>query len=118
MSKVDDALTEVEAELAIFGPKFEGLMDDERVNILAPTRQEVIGVRARVERRISLLIHLQEASKALIADGHPQFEIEDADDSVLADLDNQIATMQAARTLFQSNRATAVTLTAGEPEQK
>lgn len=118
MSAVDTAISEITTTLTTLAPQHEGLRDYARLNIEEATRREVTDALEDYDRRKQLLESAKAANQALVADGHPDLPLREISASALADLQNQLDTITAARGLFASNAATTLGLTAGTAEPK
>lgn len=118
MSAVTTAITEITTTLETLAPQHEGLRDYSRLNIQEATRREITDALDDYERRRVLLEAAKAANQALVDDGHPDLPQREVSASALADLQDQLDTITAARALFQSNAATGLGLTAGQAEPK
>jgi hypothetical protein len=118
MSKVDDAIVEIDAQLAILTPQYEGLKDYARLNIKPETVPVVQAAIARFDKRVGLLATVKDLMARLIADGHPTLDVEQVAAGVYADLAENHDTIAAALALFASDPAVRLALTADPPEAK
>lgn len=118
MSKADDAIVEIDAQLAILGPELEGLQDYARLNIQSQTREDVNVDIGRYTRRITKLNDARASLVLLVDDGHPGIPVQEVKAAVLRDLQAQENSIRLALARFASNEASSVTLTAGEPISK
>jgi hypothetical protein len=118
MSAVDDAITEIDGQLAILGPEYEGLKDYARLNIHPDTMVAVQAALAVYDRRVGLLATNRDLLVRLRADGHPTLTVQAVTAAVLADLQDNQATITAALAQFTSEPAASLGLTAGAPEGK
>lgn len=105
MSKVDDAVVEIDQELAVLEPRLEGLYDYRRLNIHDDTRAQVESAIAVYERRILQLKATSVQLKSTQQDGHPGLPIREVEDSVLADLRANKETIDQALAQFASGAA-------------
>lgn len=118
LSAVGAAIVEIAETLDLIAPQHEGLRDYSRLNIQEATRREIMDALEDYERRRVLLEAAKAANQALVDDGHPDLPQREVSASALADLQDQLDTITAARALFQSNAATGLGLTAGQAEPK
>ena len=127
-SAIVAAMAEIDAQLTQTGPTLEGLRDYARLNIQEGTRREIEDAIGDYDRRVGLLnaaktaYQLQldlvtAADKALTDDGAPTLPERQISPAAIADLDDQLSTMGAARSLFVP-QATMLGLSAGEPRPK
>lgn len=129
VSAVTAALAELDEQLTAIAPSHEGLRDYARLNIEDGTRREITDAIGDYDRRVALLQEARRAEqtlldtavaayKALAGDGHPDLPIREISPAALADLQNNLDTLAAARARFASNAATAMTLTGDPAEPK
>ncbi len=122
------AVAEIDAQLTETAPILEGLRDYSRLNIQDGTRREIDDAIGDYDRRVALLNSakatylagldaMTAADKALTEDGAPTLPERQISASAIADLDDQLSTLGAARSLFVA-QATTLGLTAGEPRPK
>jgi hypothetical protein len=127
-SAIEAAMAEIDAQLTEAAPKLEGLRDYSRLNIQEGTRREIDDAIGDYERRVGLLTHaravdqasldnLVAVDKALTDDGAPTLPERQISPAAIADLDEQLSTLGAARSLFVT-QATTLGLVAGEPRLK
>ena len=127
-SAVLAAIAEIDAQLTQTAPILEGLRDYARLNIQDGTRREIDDAIGDYERRVGLqnaaktayqtqLDLVTAADQALTEDGAPTLPARQISPSAIADLDEQLSTMGAARSLFVA-QATTLGLSAGEPRPK
>jgi hypothetical protein len=125
---VTAAIAEIDAQLAATAPKLEGLRDYERLNIQEGTRREVNDAIADYVRRVTLLSAAKASyqtlldtavaqSKALVEDGAPDLPVRQISAVAVADLQEQLDTITAARALFEA-QATVLNLSAGKIQPK
>lgn len=110
MSKVDDAVVEIDQELGRIEPIHEGLRDYERLNLNGDTMVEVQHAIAQYDQRVRVLNEARMTLVALQHDGHPTLDIKDVSASVLTDLQVNADTIEAALKKFHSNAATELGL--------
>ena len=118
MSAVTDAIAEIDAQLANLGPEYEGLKDYARLNIHPDTMAAVQAALAVYDRRVGLLATNRDLLNRLRDDGHPTLAVQPVTASVLADLQDNQATITAALAQFTADPAASLGLTAGTPEGK
>lgn len=118
MSKVDDAVVEIDAALADMAPKLEGLEDYRRLNLKDATQAQVQAAIDQYSRRKALLEQSRATLAALQGDGYPDLTIPDVSISVLEDLQENADTIEAALKQFKTNAASGLGLGAGQPQQK
>jgi hypothetical protein len=118
MSAVDDAVAEIDAQLATLSPQHEGLKDYQRLNLQPDTLTSVGQALAVYDRRVSLLTRGRDALTALQADGHPAFDVQQVTAAVYGDLAANQATIAAALAIFASDPAATLGLSASTPEAK
>jgi len=127
-SAVLAAIAEIDTQLTQTGPTLEGLRDYARLNIQDGTRREIDDAIGDYDRRVGLLNaakttyqtsldNMTAADKALTDDGAPTLPERQISPAAIADLDDQLSTMGAARSLFVA-QATTLGLSAGEPRPK
>jgi TolA-binding protein len=127
-SAVVAAIAEIDAQLTQTAPTLEGLRDYARLNIQDGTRREIDDAIGDYDRRVGLLNaakatyqtsldSMTAADKALTDDGAPTLPERQISPAAIADLDEQLSTMGAARSLFVP-QATTLGLSAGEPRPK
>lgn len=118
MSKVDDAIVEINLALSAMAPVHEGLRDFSRLNLEAEARVVVQSELERYDTRKILLERGLEALIALVGDGYPTLVIPAVTETVLNDLRANASTIEAALTQFTSNAAGNLGLSGSEPELK
>lgn len=117
-TSAEQTLAEITERLSVFTPELEGLHDYARLNLQDPTMREVLVSIELYERRVSFLKAAQAALLALMADGHPDMVARQISPAALADLQNNLDTISAARLKFGSNSATNLTMVSGAVEDK
>jgi hypothetical protein len=118
MSKVDEALAEVDAALVAMAPAHEGLRDYATLDIHEDTKAQVqIGIGI-YDQRFSLLNEAKRVLENLLADTYPALVIPPVDAAVLLDLQENKATIDAALSKFTplSPEAVTVGIVPGVPE--
>ena len=118
MSKVDEAIIEIEQALATLAPEEEGLDDFDSLDITPETEAIVKAAKLDYAQRRQLLTTAWTALNALQVDGHPVLNIDPVSLSVKADLDAQMATLNAALAKFTTTAATTLGMSASAPEPK
>ncbi len=118
MTKVEEALDEINNRIAVFAPQHEGLRDYSLLNLAAPTRQEVQALIAVYDRRFGHLLRTKESLEQLMADGHPDLAVREVEFPILTELKENAATIEAALKMFVSGAATGMNLSSGEANQK
>lgn len=102
MSKVDEAIIEIDAALAEMAPAHEGLRDYSRLNVSAETKAAVDSAITQYDRRRDLLVGAKTTLERLVGDGYPTLDIPDVSVTVKADLDEQKRTIDAALAQFSA----------------
>lgn len=118
MATAQDFIAEIDAMLARYAPKREGLADYDRLNIKEHTRSEVAAYAARLDALLTALNTVKSNLTELIGAGYPEIPVREIDASAIADLDDQIRTLTAGRTLFAPNTATGLALEGAAPVPK
>jgi len=118
MSKVDEALAEIEAALAAMAPAHEGLRDFALLNLQDDTKTYVNDGIGQYDRRKGLLGNAKIHLEKLITDTYPTLRLPDASISVKADLSQNVGTIGAAFSEVTSEPAVSLGMTASEPETK
>lgn len=118
MSKVDEAVVEIETEITDLADEYAGLLDYSRLDLKPATMAKVKESIVEYERRGARLHAANQALKALQADGHPGIPIKEVEASVLENLQENAATIEAALKRFASNEAVDMGLKAEKPEPK
>lgn len=116
---------EVEAAKAVLKPQIRGLHDMALVSISHDLRQTVTDETVNRERRYELLQavtdqldHVVNALNNLEADGYPALPNVQVPDSLLAELHEENADVDAAIGVFTARQASSVTVKFGEPTSK
>jgi hypothetical protein len=128
VADVTAAIAEIDAQLVAVAPKLEGLRDYERLNIQEGTRREVNDAIGDYVRRVDLLNAAKASyqtlldtavaqSKALVEDGAPDLPVRQISAGAIADLQDQLDTITAARALFEA-QASGLNPSAGGTEPK
>lgn len=119
MSKVAEAVIEIDAALVTFAPDIEGAEDFQRLNITGDAQQSINVLHDADIRRRGLLQAAKIACELLIADGHPTIIKQSVAPAILDSLEEQIRTLQSflAR-LNKRAEATDGTLEFGTPVPK
>lgn len=118
MSKVADAVKEIEAQLVELAPEHEGLRDFARLNLEAESAAAVAAQIIVYDRRVGLLTSTLAWLKALAEDGHPAIAAAEIPHSALLDLSRNAETLRAALDTFSSARAVGLGLGTKPAEQK
>lgn len=118
MSQVDEAIVEIDAQLAILNPQYEGLKDYQRLNLHPDSMAAVQAALQVYDRRVGLLMTVRDLLGRLVADGHPALTVQQVSGDVLADLQDNQATITAALSQFASDPATRLVLSAQPPTPK
>jgi hypothetical protein len=117
-TEVSTALDELHDALGDVGPEYEGLLDYQRLNLKPDTRREVDEAINDYSRRLGLMNAAQAALEALVNDGYPDLSVRAIAATAFEDLQANAASIEAALKKFSSNQASALTVTAGEPQPK
>lgn len=118
MSAVDTAITELQIGLTDLAPTHEGLRDFSRLNLRPETQADVQASIQVYDRRTGLMNAALDALTRLVADGYPALAISEVGPAVLADLEANKATIDAALGQFTATVPHTLGLTAGVPEPK
>lgn len=116
MTKVEEALVEIRAELSRLEPIHEGLRDYARLNLTEPSQAQVAAALERYDRRVERLTAAATSLEQLVADGYPDLEGAIVEKAIYDDLQAQRATIEAALATFAVNEATTLTIRPGAPE--
>jgi len=100
MSKVDEAIAEIDTALADMAPIHEGLRDYYLLDIHPDTKISVSAAIDLYDRRLSLLTTSRTALTNLVSDGYPVLVIPPVVAEVYADLQQNKATIDAALAKF------------------
>ena len=112
------ALAQIVATLAAIAPTHEGLRDYARLNLLPATLLDIRASLEDYDRRVQKLQLAKTALEGLVGDGHPDLRPREIASAALRDLQENLASIAAAREQFVSNEAATLGLTAGTPEPK
>lgn len=115
---VEKGIVEAQQELQAQAPESEGLDDLERLNIGSAALEEVEISRVEYARRMRLEEAFIAAGKALLADGYPDLPARTIPAQILAKLQDQADTIEAALKKFKPSSLTALRQTFSEPEPK
>lgn len=115
---VEKGIAEAQQELEAQAPESEGLDDLERLNIGSAALEEVEISRVEYARRMRLEEAYIAAGKALLADGYPNLPARTVPAAILAKLQNQADTIEAALKKFKPKPLTTLGQTFGAPEPK
>lgn len=118
MTAVEQAREEIVAALAEMAPVHEGLRDYSSLNLSQGAHDEVAQMLVAYDRRYGLLVAAQGALDTLIAEGYPSLPAREIDQAEYADLQANLATIQAALEQFVAVKAQALGMQAGAPEAK
>lgn len=115
---VENGINEADKELQALAPESEGLDDLERLNIGSAALEEVEISRTEYARRIRLLLAYIEAGRALLKDGYPGLPARSVPTQILATLQDQANTIEAALKKFTPSSMASLGQVFGEPEPK
>jgi len=119
MSKVDEAIVEINQTLAAIAPELEGLQDFLSIDDLEPdTKTMISSAIDQYTRRQRALESANVALTNLVGDGHPVLTIAPVTLSVKADLDANMASLEAALAKITTTAASTLGMTATAPEPK
>lgn len=118
MTAVESAIIEIDAMLVSLEPQHEGLRDYGRLNLSEATQDVIRRLIRLYDRRVVVLVEAKTALQALMADHYPDLPNAEIDPPLLADLQANADTIQAALALFTSNTANRMRLTGGELAKK
>lgn len=118
MSKVDEAIAEIDAALAVMAPRIEGFEDYLRLNILDPTRPFVVKAHEDYLDRQSKLLAARATLVTVVDDGHPALPPYEVPAGALADLLANRDTILEALTQFVPETAQTLNPVVGQPELK
>jgi hypothetical protein len=117
-TKVEDALVELEAALAVVMPMLEGLNDYNRLNIHDDSRVVVGDALNYYQTRVTLLQQAIAALEALLQHGYPELQKFEVSESILLDLQEQQTTITAALGQFGAKAPATLKVTVGTPVPK
>lgn len=116
MSKVDEAIVEIDAALAAMAPIHEGLRDYYVLDIHPDTKVNVSSAIDLYDKRKAKLDSARATLTALVDDGYPTLDIPPVVADVYADLLENKATIDAALAQFKAiDEATTLTIVPGTP---
>jgi hypothetical protein len=117
---VEAAIAEIDAALVVFAPQHEGLRDFARLNLQPETLTQVNALITKFDQRVAALTAARVGLITLMDHGHPTLPVSEVTALVLADLQAQMTTIEAALPLFheQPVLAGALNLGAGAPVPK
>jgi hypothetical protein len=118
MSKVDEAIVEIEKALDDLELPLEGLRDFERLNLDTETMTRVREARVQYTTRQNKLNQALNFLNELVNDGYPTLDIPEVSLSVQKDLEAQQASIAAALAKFKTDAAVNLGLTGSQPESK
>ena len=118
MTKVDEAIVEIEAALAAMAPEHEGLRDFARLNLEPATLATVQSFTAAYDKRFAALTAALTKCRLLIEDGYPELALREIADSEFKDLQANAATIEAALAKFGSSKAVTLGLGGNVVEDK
>lgn len=116
MSAIETAREEVNARAAALLPVQEGLRDFARLDLQPETRAAVEDALRACDLLVAAMESFVAASDALLTLGYPDFPRRDVSDAALADLQQQLETLAAARAAFQRDEARTIGIVPGVPE--
>lgn len=110
---------ELEAAKALLLPQLEGLRDFARLNLITESLTAVQAATVDFERRLTLVEGAISALDGLAADGYPEVPQRDVLQTVYADLQVNVTTIQAAFAKFSAvPEATEAVIVPGQPEER
>ena len=118
MSKVDEALVEIQQAIQDMVLPLEVLEDYLSLDVSGETRGVLQQAHEQYLRRRSMLVNAWNALTSLVGDGYPTLEIPDVSLTVHADLLEQQKSIEAALSKFRSQPATGLNLEAETPQPK
>lgn len=113
MTAVESAIAEINDRLTVFAPQHEGLRDFALLNLGDAAKREVLAEIVLYDRRVSLLIAAKSALSDLMADGHPDLPVREISPDAMADLQNNVSTIEAAAAKFAAIVASNLSLVGG-----
>lgn len=126
-TKVEESQFEVEGQLALLGPRLQGLRNLAELSVSANpddmsprAHQDIIDSAANYDRRIRLMNAQRDADLALMADGYPDMPLTMIEPAALENIRHNAASVALAAGTFISNIQPAANLnpTAGAIEPK
>jgi hypothetical protein len=118
MSKVDEALVEIDAALADIALPLEGLEDYLALDLGPEAKAIVQQVHDQYAQRQAFLVAAKTWLETLVADGYPALPVYDVSLTVMADLEAQQASIAAALAKFRVQAASELGLVSGVPEPR
>ncbi len=118
MSKVDEAIQEIDAELAAIAPVHEGWRDYALLDLKPETKAFVDKEIIRYDRRVGYLGNARQWLSGLKDDGHPGLPPAEVPSAVYDDLADNQKTINAAFGKVGSSEATTMGLKAGDTRPK
>ncbi len=115
---VEKGIVEAQQELEAQAPESEGLDDLERLNIGSAALEEVEISRVEYARRMRLEEAFIAAGQALLADGYPDLPARSIPGQILAKLQDQAMTIEAALKKFKPQPLTSLGQTFSAPQPK
>ena len=115
---VSDLVAELTAAAAVLEPQIRGLHDLTAVSISPDLQTEVAAEITDRERRSRLLQDAIDALNALTADGYPEMPKETVSQALYAELQEQMADLQAAAGTFAADAASRLVVNLGQPVPK
>lgn len=113
MTKVEDAIAEIDHLLVVFAPPQRGLNEYARFALSNHALEEINKSIATYDRRMNLLRAAKAALSALLNDGHPLLPLHLINPDLFQELVNDASDLEAAKAIFGSNAAADITLTGG-----
>jgi hypothetical protein len=117
MNAVQAALVEVQVRLEAIKPAHEGLRDFDSLNLHADTEAQVQDELREFNHMKDLMEQFVAAAEALVNANYPNLEPRGVTEVVLADLQNQLDTITAARAQFIHSEAVSGEMTFTEPKE-
>lgn len=118
MSKVDEAIVEIQEALGALELPLEGLQDFERLNLGTDALGSVRQARIQHTRRQTKLVNTMAALNSLVDDGYPELRIPDVSLSVHQDLKAQQESIEAALSKFKTDAASSLDLSGQLAQEK
>ncbi len=115
---IAEMLAELRAARAALNDPIEGFRDVTRLDVKAPTAEWARTNQALFQKRADVLDAALNALRTLEGDGYPDLAPIPAPAGVAEDVAEQFRTLTAARGFLTPERAAALNLTAGQPQQK
>ncbi len=119
MTKVEEALAEVNARIVEIAPAHEGLRDYMGLNIKADTKAEIQASVNTYDHMLALMQNFVAAATSLLEANYPDLEPRAISGAAVADLQEQLDTITAARSkFFPVPEAVTVGITPGTPQDQ